>query len=68
MKLRLLLAFLLLVLLSASAAGQSITGSITGVVTDSTGAVIPDAEVTVINTDTNIRSTVRTDQWTAPQK
>jgi hypothetical protein len=52
------LAFLLL---PALAVAQSITGSITGVVTDSSGAVIPGASITVLNTDTNVRTTVETD-------
>ncbi len=51
-----------LVLLAAAAAfAQSFTGSISGLVTDSSGAVIPGAQVTVISTDTNIRSTATTD-------
>lgn len=48
---------------------QSTTGSITGVVTDSSGALLPGAEVTVVNTDTNLRSNVTTDaggNYTAP--
>jgi hypothetical protein len=55
------LAPALLLLLSTTAAAQSITGSITGVVTDSTGSVIPTAEVLVTNKGTNIQSSARTD-------
>jgi len=51
----------LLVFLPAMLAAQSITGSITGVVTDSSGAVIPATSIVVINTDTNIRVTATTD-------
>ncbi len=40
------------VLLSAIALGQATNGSITGVVTDTSGAVIPDAKITIANTDT----------------
>jgi len=39
--------------------GQSAgTGTITGTVTDSTGAVVPNASITVINTDTSATHTV----------
>ncbi len=70
MKLRLFAASLLLALLPALLGAQSITGSITGLVTDASGAVIPGAEITIIQTDTNARSTVQTDasgNYTAPQ-
>lgn len=49
------------VLLLGSAWAQTFTGTITGLVTDSSGAVIPGAEITVLNTDTGIRTTVATD-------
>jgi hypothetical protein len=46
---------------AVSAAAQSITGSITGLITDSTGAVVPGGQVTAINLGTGIRSTVTAD-------
>lgn len=53
--------FLVLFLLSFGIAfGQTTTGSISGVVTDETGAVIPGATVTVRNVDTGFERTVQT--------
>jgi Carboxypeptidase regulatory-like domain/TonB dependent receptor len=40
--------------------GQSVSGSITGQVTDPSGATIPEAEVKVVNTQTNVESTSKT--------
>ncbi|MFN7931688.1 MAG: TonB-dependent receptor [Bryobacteraceae bacterium] len=69
MRLRLLLLVVLSFVLAGVLPGQSITGSITGVVTDATGAVVPSADVAVINTDTGVRSAAKTDasgNFTAP--
>ena len=50
------LAFLCLVLASAkNAAAQVDEGAIAGIVTDSTGAVVPNAAVTVTNTDVGLK-------------
>lgn len=61
MRLRLLTFVALGLVLSYALAGQSITGSITGTLSDPTGAVIPGAAVTVTNIDTNIAVSVKTD-------
>jgi hypothetical protein len=42
-----------------TAAGQSTSGSITGTVTDASGAVIANAEITVINQDTGVTQHVK---------
>lgn len=41
--------------------GQLYTGSLTGIVTDSSGAVVPKAEVTIIDIDRATRSSTKTD-------
>ena len=56
---RLLVCALALVL---PVAAQTITGSITGTVTDPSGAVIPSVKVTAINTGTNLNYTVSTNE------
>lgn len=50
-----------IVVLTALSANASITGSISGTVTDPSGAVIADVKVTVISGSTGLRSSVVTD-------
>src|SRR3954468_850387 len=59
---RLTLATLLILILGlgASTFAQSDRGSITGRVVDPTGAVVPDAKVTVTNTATNTSAETKT--------
>src|SRR5580698_3257703 len=47
-------AFLLLLLMSTDSSAQTDQGAITGVVQDSSGAVIPNADVTATNVDTGL--------------
>ena len=49
------------VLITLSATAQIKSSTITGLVTDATGAVIPGATVTVVNEETNITTGVTTD-------
>src|SRR5579864_7856846 len=49
------------ILLTLGVASASITGSISGVVTDPSGAVVAEANVVATNTQTGIRTTVTTD-------
>lgn len=59
-----------LYLLSFSAFGQDATGKITGIVTDVSDAVIPDASITVTNIATNVSKEAKTNKdgfYQAPQ-
>lgn len=70
MRLRPFAIAVLLPALPALLCAQSITGSITGLITDASGAVVPGAEITVIQAQTNFRTTVQSDtsgNYTAPQ-
>ena len=51
----------LVCLLIAATAWASITGSISGIVTDPSGSVVPKASVTAIDMGTGVRSTIKTD-------
>lgn len=46
--------------LSLSSFAQTTSGDLVGVVTDTTGAVVPNAEVSVTNVDTGVESTTKT--------
>lgn len=54
-------ASLAVALMSIASFGQSITGSFTGVVTDSSGATVPGAIIAVRNTGTGIRTATSSD-------
>jgi len=54
-------ALLMAVFVCFSVSGQTISGRINGTVTDSSGAVIPGATVTITNTATNAPRTAVTD-------
>ncbi len=55
MKKRAICCCSILIFAAAVSLSQDITGSITGVVKDSTGAVVPNAQVVAINTATQAR-------------
>lgn len=55
-----LFAFVLL-MLGASLVWASITGTISGIVTDASGSVVPEVSVTALNTQTGISSVSKTD-------
>jgi outer membrane receptor protein involved in Fe transport len=52
--------FVALLLLSVASEAQTITGSVNGIVTDSSGAVLPDARVTATNIDTSVTTPTTT--------
>jgi len=69
MRRRVLLAVLLALLLPMYAAAQTVSGTILGTVTDSSGSIIPDAKVTIVNEGTGLTRTVQSDangEYTAP--
>jgi hypothetical protein len=55
------LAALTFVLACAPASRATVTGTISGIVTDPSGAVIPDANVVAVNTQTGVKQTTVTD-------
>ena len=55
-------AIVFLLLAPCLALGQMDQGSVTGVVTDTTGAVVPNAQVTLKSTDTGLELQTKTDQ------
>ena len=68
--LALAVAVTLYIALPGSAHAQGLYAAIHGTVTDSSGAVVPNASITVVNTSTNIRTTAKADSkgyYTVPQ-
>jgi hypothetical protein len=59
--LRKFLCACVLIFLGATLAWASITGTISGIVTDASGSIVPDVTVTAINTQTGIHSVAKTD-------
>ena len=55
-------AFLALLVLASSAAAQTVTGTITGVIKDSSGAVLPGVTVTFTQVETSRQESVVTDR------
>ena len=63
------IALLLLLFVSASVFAQEFRATLSGRVTDATGAVIPNAKIVVTNTDTGVKVSLATDksgQYAAP--
>lgn len=54
----------LLIVMTSPAAAQEITGTILGTVTDNSGAVVPNAKVTITNVDRGaVARTAKTIGW-----
>src|SRR5690242_14681264 len=51
-----------LALLSLKLEGQAVSGDLVGNVTDTTGATVPDATITVTNIATEVQTSVRSDR------
>ena len=47
---------------TASGFAQTVTGAVRGTVTDSSGAIVPNAKITITNTATNVITTTSSDQ------
>ena len=63
------IVLLLLLFVSASVFAQEFRATLSGRVTDSTGAVVPNADITVTNTDTGVQVKTKSDptgQYTTP--
>jgi hypothetical protein len=58
---RLVLSLVLTVISAGSLFGQGNTGSILGTITDASGAVVPNAKVSITNTHTGVQASVITD-------
>ncbi len=67
MRFRLLLAALMIALCSyvipTTVSAQTSRGTVNGIITDQTGAVVSGASVTLTNTGTNVQRTTTTNQW-----
>jgi hypothetical protein len=66
---RVLCALLLTLGAASTAVGQAVTGTILGTVTDSTGAIVANAKVTIVNEGTGLTRVVTADangEYTAP--
>ena len=57
-----LLILPLLLLCSLYGVSQTVTGAVRGVVTDPTGAIVPNATVSAVNVATNVATTTKTNQ------
>src|SRR5258708_5476211 len=54
------LSYLILIALTACLYGQAVNGSLVGTVTDTSGAVMPDAKVTILEVNTGVSRSATT--------